>query len=138
MLQLKGIRKVFNAGTADEKIAIADIDLSMNKGEFLTIIGSNGAGKTTLLDLITGTCQADKGAAPLLTYKVDMKVLVAKEQGKADPFFRVRASINRNVFKEGDQIELHVTPTKDAYITVFNILEDQTVLISIDRNWEEG
>ncbi len=62
MLQLKGIRKVFNAGTADEKIAIADIDLSMNKGEFLTIIGSNGAGKTTLLDLITGTCQADKGA----------------------------------------------------------------------------
>jgi len=61
MLQLKGIRKVYNAGTQDEKIAIADIDLSLKKGEFLTIIGSNGAGKTTLLNLITGTCQADKG-----------------------------------------------------------------------------
>ena len=61
MLQLRGIRKVFNAGTADEKIAIADIDISLEKGEFLTIIGSNGAGKTTLLNLITGTCLADRG-----------------------------------------------------------------------------
>jgi len=80
--------------------------------------------------------QADKGAAPLLTYKVDMKVLVAKERGKVDPFFRVKASINRNVFKEGDQIELHITPTKDAYITVFNILEDQTVLILIPNRFK--
>lgn len=79
--------------------------------------------------------QADKGAAPLLTYKVDMRVLVAKERGKVDPFFRVKADINRNVFKEGDQIELHITPTKDAYITVFNILEDQTVLILIPNRF---
>lgn len=62
MLELKGIRKVFNAGTADEKTAIADMDISLKKGEFLTIIGSNGAGKTTLLNLITGTYTADKGA----------------------------------------------------------------------------
>lgn len=62
MLQLKGIRKVFNAGTADQKVAIADIDISLKAGEFLTIIGSNGAGKTTLLNLITGTCLADKGS----------------------------------------------------------------------------
>lgn len=61
MLELKGVRKVFNMGTADEKVAIDDIDVSLDKGEFLTIIGSNGAGKTTLLNLITGTCTADKG-----------------------------------------------------------------------------
>ena len=52
MLELKGVRKVFNAGTADEKVAIDDIDISLDKGDFLTIIGSNGAGKTTLLNLI--------------------------------------------------------------------------------------
>ena len=62
MLELKGVRKVFNPGTPDEKIAVAGIDLSLKKGEFLTIIGSNGAGKTTLLNLITGICIADKGA----------------------------------------------------------------------------
>lgn len=61
MLELKGVRKVFNTGTPDEKVAIDDIDIALGKGEFLTIIGSNGAGKTTLLDLITGTCEADKG-----------------------------------------------------------------------------
>jgi putative ABC transport system ATP-binding protein len=61
MLELKRIRKVFNTGTADEKVAIDDIDIVLGKGEFLTIIGSNGAGKTTLLNLITGTCEADKG-----------------------------------------------------------------------------
>ena len=61
MLELKGVSKVFNTGTPDEKVAIDDIDIALNKGEFLTIIGSNGAGKTTLLNLITGTCEADKG-----------------------------------------------------------------------------
>jgi len=61
MLELKGVRKVFNTGTPDEKVAIDDIDIALSKGEFLTIIGSNGAGKTTLLDLITGTCEADIG-----------------------------------------------------------------------------
>lgn len=61
MLELKGVRKVFNTGTPDEKVAIDDIDIALGKGEFLTIIGSNGAGKTTLLDLITGTCEADTG-----------------------------------------------------------------------------
>lgn len=61
MLELKGVSKVFNTGTPDEKVAIDDIDIALNKGEFLTIIGSNGAGKTTLLNLITGTFEADKG-----------------------------------------------------------------------------
>lgn len=61
MLELKGVSKVFNTGTPDEKVAIDDIDIALNKGEFLTIIGSNGAGKTTLLNLITGTLETDKG-----------------------------------------------------------------------------
>ena len=61
MLELKGVSKVFNTGTPDEKVAIDDIDISLNKGEFLTIIVSNWAGKTTLLNMITGTCEADKG-----------------------------------------------------------------------------
>ena len=61
MLELKGVSKVFNTGTPDEKVAIDDIDIALNKGEFLTVIGSNGAGKTTLLNLITGTFESDKG-----------------------------------------------------------------------------
>jgi len=79
----------------------------------------------------------DRGGAPLLTYKVEMRALVSKEKGKADPYFRVAAKINRKVFKNGDQIELRVTPTKDAYISVFNIIEDQTVLILLPNRFRE-
>ena len=61
MLQIKGAHKVFNAGTVDEKIAINTIDMSIDKGDFVTVIGSNGAGKTTLLNLIAGTYTPDKG-----------------------------------------------------------------------------
>lgn len=85
MLRLEGIRKVFNTGTADEKIAIADIDLSMKKGEFLTIIGSNGAGKTTLLNLITGTCPADKGTV----FIDDMNVTHLPEHKRASYMGRI-------------------------------------------------
>lgn len=76
--------------------------------------------------------------APYLTYKVKMKIQVAKQKGKADPFFRVGASINRRVFKEGDQIELRITPTRDAYISVFNILADETVLILVPNRFRPG
>jgi len=67
-----------------------------------------------------------------------MRILVAKEQGKADPFFSVKAEINRNVFKAGDQIELRITPTKDAYISVFNILEDETALIIVPNRFRKN
>jgi putative ABC transport system ATP-binding protein len=61
MLQIKGVRKVFNAGTIDEKNAIDGIDMSIGKGDFITVIGSNGAGKTTLLNLIAGTYTPEEG-----------------------------------------------------------------------------
>jgi putative ABC transport system ATP-binding protein len=61
MLRIENVRKVFNAGTMDEKAAIDGISLSLEKGDFVTIIGSNGAGKTTLLNLVAGTCLPDTG-----------------------------------------------------------------------------
>lgn len=61
MLELKNIRKVFNAGTLDEKVAIDGISLKIEQSDFVTIIGSNGAGKTTLLNLIAGTYFPDEG-----------------------------------------------------------------------------
>lgn len=55
-----------------------------------------------------------------------------------DPLFKVRAEINGNVFEEGDRIELRITPTKDAYITVFNILENQNVLILLPNRYRKN
>ena len=65
MLELKHVYKVFNEGTPDEKIALKHIDLSLKKGDFLTIIGSNGAGKSTLMNIISGVLQPDYGTVKI-------------------------------------------------------------------------
>ncbi|MGM9578342.1 MAG: ATP-binding cassette domain-containing protein, partial [Evtepia sp.] len=52
MLELKGLYKTFNAGTVNEKRAINGLDLTLEDGDFVTVIGGNGAGKSTMLNLI--------------------------------------------------------------------------------------
>ena len=59
MLQLKGIYKTFNAGTVNEKRAIDNLTLTLEDGDFVTIIGGNGAGKSTTLNLIAGVYPVD-------------------------------------------------------------------------------
>jgi putative tryptophan/tyrosine transport system ATP-binding protein len=61
MLKLSDIHKIFNEGTVDEKIALGQINLELNKGDFVTIIGSNGAGKSTLMNIISGVMVPDTG-----------------------------------------------------------------------------
>jgi putative ABC transport system ATP-binding protein len=61
MLEVEGVTKIFNQGSIDEKVALQHVNLKVEKGEFVTIIGSNGAGKTTLLNVITGSVLVDDG-----------------------------------------------------------------------------
>ena len=62
MLKINHIAKTFNPGTITEKRALVDVDLHLNEGDFVTVIGSNGAGKSTLLNAIAGTWPVDKGS----------------------------------------------------------------------------
>ena len=61
MLIINHLKKTFNAGTVNEKIAMNDVNLHLEKGDFVTIIGSNGAGKSTLFNLIGGYFLSDEG-----------------------------------------------------------------------------
>lgn len=61
MLELTNISKTFAKGTVNEHAALKDINLSLDKGEFVTIVGSNGAGKSTLFNMICGTYMQDRG-----------------------------------------------------------------------------
>ena len=61
MLQILSLRKTFYPGTVNERLAMDDLNLSVQDGEFVTIIGSNGAGKSTLFNLIAGSILPDKG-----------------------------------------------------------------------------
>ena len=62
MLKLTNIRKVFNAGTVNEKVALNGLNLHMNEGDFVTVIGGNGAGKSTMLNAIAGVFGVDEGS----------------------------------------------------------------------------
>ena len=65
MLELKGLHKTFNTGTVNEKRAIDGLDLTLEDGDFVTIIGGNGAGKSTMLNLIAGVFPVDQGTIHL-------------------------------------------------------------------------
>ena len=62
MLELKHIMKTFNAGTVNEKKALNDLSLTLNDGDFVTVIGGNGAGKSTMLNMIAGVYPVDSGS----------------------------------------------------------------------------
>ena len=65
MLDLKNIRKTFNSRTVNEKVALSGVNLHLNEGDFVTMIGGNGAGKSTLLNAIAGVWPIDQGSIVL-------------------------------------------------------------------------
>ena len=61
MLELKNVYKTFNPGTINEKRALNGLNLKLNEGDFVTVIGGNGAGKSTMLNAVAGTWPIDEG-----------------------------------------------------------------------------
>ena len=61
LLRIQNLSKIFNENTVNENILFKNLNLNINKGEFVTVIGSNGAGKSTLLNLISGSIKEDEG-----------------------------------------------------------------------------
>ena len=62
MLEIRNIRKTFHAGTVNEKIALDGVSLTLETGQFVTVIGGNGAGKSTMLNAVAGTLSVDSGS----------------------------------------------------------------------------
>ena len=62
MLELQSISKTFHPGTIHAKKALQNLSLSLNDGDFVTVIGGNGAGKSTLLNAIAGVWPVDEGS----------------------------------------------------------------------------
>ena len=61
MLEVQNLTKVFNRGTVNEKVALSQVSLKLEAGDFVTVIGGNGAGKSTLLNSVAGVFPADGG-----------------------------------------------------------------------------
>lgn len=122
MLELKGIYKTFNAGTVNEKRAIDNLNLTLENGDFVTIIGGNGAGKSTTLNLIAGVFPVDAGTINLngfnLTHLPEHKR--AKYLGRVfqDPMMGTAATmgIEENLalaYRRGQRRGLHAGITNE-------------------------
>lgn len=61
MLKITNLQKVFNPGTVNEKVALNELNLELNDGDFVTVIGGNGAGKSTMLNAVAGVWKPDMG-----------------------------------------------------------------------------
>ncbi len=88
MLDIKGVFKTFNPGSITEKKALQGIDLHLEDGDFVTIIGGNGAGKSTMLNAIAGVWPVDEGSI-----FIDGKDVTAMPEHK-------RASLLGRVFQD--------------------------------------
>lgn len=80
MLQIKNIHKTFNLGTINEKVALNGVNLTLNEGDFVTVIGGNGAGKSTMLNAIAGVWPIDEGS--ILIDDVDVTGLPEYKRAK--------------------------------------------------------
>ena len=80
MLEIKNIYKTFNAGTVNEKKALKDLSLTLNDGDFVTVIGGNGAGKSTMLNSVAGVYGVDSGS--ILIDGVDVTELPEYKRAK--------------------------------------------------------
>ena len=92
MLKLFNITKTYNPGTVTEKKAIRGIDLEIEDGDFITVIGGNGAGKSTLLNTIAGVLEPDEG-----------QVVINKSAGVSflpqNPLYNKQDTIREHIFK---------------------------------------
>lgn len=62
MLEIKNVCKTFNAGTVNEKRVFDGLSLTLEEGDFVTVIGGNGAGKSTMLNIVSGAYTPDEGS----------------------------------------------------------------------------
>jgi len=84
MMRIENVGVTFNRGTSDENQALKNVSLTVNKGDFVTVIGSNGAGKTTLYNVIAGTYAPTEG-----------RILIRGEDVTKSPEYRRARKIGR-------------------------------------------
>ena len=98
MLEINHIAKTFNPGTITEKKALVDVNLTLNDGDFVTVIGGNGAGKSTTLNAVAGVFPIDRGS--IVIDGIDVTNLPEYKRAKylgrvfQDPMFGTAATMS--------------------------------------------
>lgn len=121
-MKMTNVKKVFNAGTVNEKLALDGVSLTVEDGDFATIIGSNGAGKSTLFNCIGGSFYVDEGSVYLdqrdITYVPEYKRAVEIGRLFQDP---MRGTAPHMTIEENLALAyLRVTKKKSIFSRISN------------------
>ncbi len=132
MLEIKNISKTFNKGTINAKVALDNLSLTLNDGDFVTVIGGNGAGKSTLLNAISGVFIVDEGAilsnGKDITYLPDYKRAEMLGRVFQDPMMGTTPNmlIEENMalaYRRGKKRGLRWGITKEEREIYYNVLK---------------
>jgi len=138
MIELKNITKIFNEGTVNENTALRDVSLKIERGDFVTIIGSNGAGKTTLFNIITGNQSPTFGKV----YKDDKDVTKDPEYRRAGYIGRIFQNpllgTASNMTLEDNMMIIYKKGFKGLSISLNNKMREyfRKELVQLDMNLE--
>ena len=144
MLELKNISKTFNKGTINAKLALDNLSLTLNDGDFVTVIGGNGAGKSTMLNAIAGVFFVDEGTIKAddvdLTNMPDYKRATMLGRVFQDPMKGTNPNmmIEENMalaLRRGQRRGLNIGGTEDRIFVVKKDLDKNILYIAIgDEN----
>ncbi len=132
MLEIKNISKTFNKGTINAKVALDNLSLTLNDGDFVTVIGGNGAGKSTLLNAISGVFIVDEGTilsnGKDITYLPDYKRAEMLGRVFQDPMMGTTPNmlIEENMalaYRRGKRRGLRWGITKEEREIYYNVLK---------------
>ena len=129
MLEIKNVWKTFNKGTVNEKQALCGVNLTLNDGDFCTVIGGNGAGKSTTLNAIAGVWPVDCGQI-----LIDGKDISALPEHKRAPYLgRVFQDPMTGTVADMEIIE--IKENKKQFLPLLLLADEQESMIDryIDR-----
>ena len=97
LLSIQSIHKTFEAGTVNENHVLKGLDLDVQEGDFISVIGGNGAGKSTLMNVLAGALQVDEGDILLEGESIRTKPVRKRAKDIARVFQIGRASCRERV-----------------------------------------
>ena len=110
-------------------VGVTDMAAHIVLSDFVTSIAYGHIIEERIVRWDARILQSATQVFPTVVLSVELRAKVSLEQGRADPGFRLRASLNRKVFEEGDDVILKVMATKDCYLTVFVVTADDRAFL---------